>query len=67
MNLWKNYKDEPNDSITNSQPSKFKIRIIESTPDDYKKNDFKIAVPLEYLSNLRTALKMPFEVNLNLI
>ena len=67
MSLCKNYKDEPNDSITNSQPSKFKTSIIERTPDDYKKNGFKIAVPLEYLSNLRTALRMSFEVNLKLI
>ena len=39
--LWKYYKDEPNDNLTDS----------ESFKSDDNTKDFEIIVPLKYLSN----------------
>ena len=59
-NLWKNYKDDPNDNITQSESFKSKIKITVKAPAVGNTKNLEIAVPLKYLSNFRTII----EVNL---
>ena len=59
--LWQYYKDDPNDSITQSESFKSKIKISGKTPAAGNTKNVEIIVPLKYLS------KMPLidsEVNL---
>ena len=56
--LWKYYKDEPNDSLTDSESFTSKMKIKGSTPADGNTKDIEIIVRLKYLSIWRT-LEMP--------
>ena len=73
QNIWKflaNYKDDPNDNITQSESFKYKIKITGKTPAGVNTKDIKIAVPLKYLSNFWRTLEVPLincEVNLGKI
>ena len=49
--LWKYYKDDLNDNITQSESFKSKIRIAGKTPAAGNTKDVEIIVPLKYLSN----------------
>ena len=65
--LWKYYKDDPNDNITQSESFKSKIKITGKTPAAGNTKDVEIIVPLKYLSNFWRTLEMPLincEVNL---
>ena len=65
--LWRYYKDDPNDNITQSESFKSKIRIMGKTPAAGNTKDVEIIVPLKYLSNFWRTVEMPlinFEVNL---
>ena len=61
------YRDEPNDSLTDSESFKSKIKIIGNTPAAGNTKDVEIMVPLKYLSNFWRTLQMLLincEVNL---
>ena len=65
--LWKHYKAEPNDNLTDSESFKSKIKITGNTPADGNTKDVEIMVPLKYLSNFWRTLEMPLincEINL---
>ena len=65
--LWRYYKDEPNDNLTDSELFKSKIKITGNTPADGNTENVEIIVPLKYLSNFWKTLEMPLincEVNL---
>ena len=67
--LWQYYRDDPNDTITESESFKYKIKITGKTSADGNTKDVNIAVPLKYLSNFWRTLEMPLincEINLNL-
>ena len=49
--LWQYYKDDPNDSLTDSESFKSKIKTIGKTPNNGNTKDVEIIVPLKYLSN----------------
>ena len=51
------YRDEPNESNDTSESYESKIKITRKTPDDGSTKNFKIAVPLKYLSNLWKTLE----------
>ena len=53
-----NTTDDPNYILTNSESLKFKIKITGKTPAAGNTKNFKIAVPLKYLSNIWRTLKM---------
>ena len=57
--MWQYYRDDRNDYITESKPSKYKIKITEKTPAAGNTKDVKIAVSLKYLSNFWRTLEMP--------
>ena len=66
-NLWKYYRDEPNDNLANSESFKFKVKITGKTPAADNEKDVEIMVTLKYLSNFWRTLEMPLincEVNL---
>ena len=50
-NFWQYYKDEPNDSLAESESFKYKVKITENTPNNGNTKDVEIIVPLKYLSN----------------
>ena len=53
--LWQDYRDDPNNNITESESFKYKIKITAKTPAAGNIKDVETAVPLKYLSNfLRT-------------
>ena len=65
--LWKYYKDDPNDNITQSESFKSKIKITGKTHAAGHTKDVEIIVPLKYLSNFWRTLEMPLincEINL---
>ena len=65
--LWKYYKDDPNDTITDSESFKSKIKITGKTPNNGNTKVVEIIVRLKYLSNFWRTLEMPLincEVNL---
>ena len=65
--LWRYYKDELNDNLTDSELFKSKIKITGNTLADGNTEDVEIIVPLKYLSNFWRTLEMPLincEVNL---
>ena len=65
--LWRYYKDEPNDNLTDSELFKSKIKITGNAPADGNTEDVEIIVPLKYLSNFWKTLEMLLincEVNL---
>ena len=49
--LWKYYKDDPNDSMSQSESFKSKIKITGKTPVDGNTKHVEILVPRKYLSN----------------
>ena len=58
--LWQCYKDEPNYKLSNLADSfKSKVKVTGNTPADGNTEDFKIIVPLKYLSNFWRTLEMP--------
>ena len=68
--LWKYYRDEPNDNLTDSETFKSKIKIRGNTPADGNKKDVEIIVPLKYSSNFWRTLEMLLincEINLILV
>ena len=65
--LWQDYKDDPNDNLTDSESFKSKVKITGKTPNNGNTKDVEIIVPLKYLSNFWRTLEMPLincEVNL---
>ena len=50
-NFWQYYKDEPNDSLAESESFKYKVKITENTPNNGNTKDVEIIAPLKYLSN----------------
>ena len=56
--LWQYYKDDPNDTITDSESYKFKVKITGKTPATGNTEDVEIIVPLKYLSNFWRTLEM---------
>ena len=65
--LWKYYKDDPDDNITDSASFKSKIKMTGKTPDDGNTKDVEIVLTLRYLSNFWRTLEMPLincQVNL---
>ena len=65
--LWQYYRDEPNNSLADSESFKFKVKITGKTPNDDNEKDVEIIVPLKYLSNFWRTLELPLincEVNL---
>ena len=57
--LWKYYKDEPNDNLTDSELFKSKIKTTGNNPaDGNTKDDVEIMVPLKYLSNFWRFLEL---------
>ena len=64
--LWKYYKDDPNGNITQSDSSKYKIKITGKTSAAGNTTNVEIVVPLKSLSNFWRAFEMPLincEVN----
>ena len=67
--LWKYYRDDPNDNITQYESFKYKIKITRKTPAAGNTSDVKMSVPLKYLSNFWRTLEMPLincEISLDL-
>ena len=65
--LWQYYKDDPKDNITQSESFKSKIKVTGKTPTAGNTKDVEIIVPLKYLNNFWSTLKMPLincELNL---
>ena len=54
--LWKYYKDEPNNNMTDSELFKSKVKIRGKTPADGNTKYVEIIVPLKYLSNFSRTL-----------
>ena len=48
--LWQYYRDDPNDILTNSELSKFKIKTSGKNPAAGNTKDVKISVALKYFS-----------------
>ena len=57
--LWQYFRDEPDDTLENSESFKSKIKIAGKNPDDDNEKDVEIMVPLKYLSNFWRTLEMP--------
>ena len=57
--LWQYYRDEPNDSLANSESFKSKIKTTGKTPNNDNETDVEIMVSLKYLSNFWRALETP--------
>ena len=57
--LWQYYTDDPNDNLAGSESLKYKVKIIEFTPNNGNTKDIEIIVPLKYLSNFQRTLEMP--------
>ena len=65
--LWQYFRDEPDDSLEDSESFKPKIKITGKTPAAGNEKDVALMVPLKYLSNFWRTLEMPLincEVNL---
>ena len=65
--LWKYYKDDPNDNLTDFESFKSKVKITGKTPNNGNTTDVEIIVPLKYLNSFWRTLEMPLincEVNL---
>ena len=67
VDLWRYYRDEPNDNLADSESSKSKTNVTGKTPNNGNEKDVEIMVPLKYLSNFWRILERPLincEVNL---
>ena len=65
--LWQYYKDDPNDTITDSESFKLKVKITGKTPNNRNTKNVERIVLLRYLSNSCRTLEMPWincEVNI---
>ena len=65
--IWQNYRDEPNNNLTDFALFKSKMKITGDTPADGNIKDAEIIVPFKYFSNFWRTLEMPLincEVNL---
>ena len=57
--IWQQYRDAPNDNITESESFRSKIKVTGKIPDDGNRKNVEIVVPLKYLSNFWRTLEMP--------
>ena len=57
--LWQYYKDDPNDTMTNSKSFKCKVKKTGKTLNNRNAKDVEIIVSLKYLSNFWRTLEMP--------
>ena len=57
--MWEYYRDEPNDSLANSESFKCRINITGKTPDNCSEKDVEIMLQLKYLSNFWRIFEMP--------
>ena len=57
-NLWQYHRDEPNDTIANSESFQFKVKTTGKSHDANNKKYVEIAVLLKYLSNFWRTLEM---------
>ena len=57
--LWQYYFVEPNDNLANSESFKSRVKITGNNPINGDIKDFKIIVPLTYLSNVWRTLEIP--------
>ena len=55
--LWQYYKDDSNDTMTNSKSFKCKAKITEKTLNNRNAKDVEIIVSLKYLSIFAELLK----------
>ena len=65
--LWKYYKYDSNDNLTDSESFKSKVKITGKTPNNGNTKDLEIILQLKYLSNFWRTLEIPLtncEVNL---
>ena len=65
--MWRYYRDETNNNLTDSELFKSKIKIKGKPPAAGIEKDVEIMVPLKYLSNFWRTIEMPLincEVNL---
>ena len=49
--LWQYYKDDPCDTLANSESFKSKVKITGNTPADGNIKDVEIIVQVKYVSN----------------
>ena len=59
VSLWQYYFVEPNDNLANSESFRSKVKITGYNPINGDIKDFKIIVPLKYLSNVWRTLEIP--------
>ena len=67
--IWQYYRYQPNDTITDSELFKLKVRITARTSVDDNVKEVEIAVPLKYFSSFCRTLEMLLissEINLML-
>ena len=64
--LWEYYRDEPNDTFTDSKSFRSMVKITGKPPDDSNAKDVELAVPLKYLNNFWRTLEIPL-INSSLI
>ena len=57
--LWQHYRDEPANTMQDSESFKFIIKITGDTPYEGNTKNVEIAVPLKYLSKFWGTLEMP--------
>ena len=66
--FWQYYRDEPHETLKDSESFKSKVKITGKTPDDGKIMGVEIAVPLTYLINFgRTLERLLINCEINLI
>ena len=68
--LWQYYRDEPNDTLADSESFKSKIKITGKSSNNGNEKYVEIMVPLKYLKIFWRTIEMPLincEVNLILI
>ena len=56
--VWQYYRDDPNKNIIQPESFKYKIKMTGNTPGTCNTKDIKIAVLLNYLSNLKNAMNL---------
>ena len=57
--LWQYYRDEPANTIQDSESFKSKIKTRKNTSNDGNTMIVEIAVPINYLSNIWRTFEMP--------
>ena len=56
--LWQCHKDDPNDSMAESESFKSKVKMTGKSPADRNTKNVEIIVPLKFLSNFWRTLEM---------